>query len=461
MAQPSGWAGRGSLVAEAPSAGIVVLPRASRRERVSAADRWRSIAQVVLDLTAIRDPDDLLKSVVRAVRLLTDADASAVLVPDPGSPERYRFVLDDDDRGARLIRDLVGTDGLAILAAPSPRSRHLDVALPGTAGAHEVLAIGIENQGVLYGTLVLVGGPDGPSLDGEAEAMARTLAAQAAVSLDNTRAHARALALVRELDEANDALRQASEARSRMLANVAHEIRTPLHSILLAARVLREPATARLDRDRTRTLPVTIEDGARHLLALLDDLVDLSRAEISDLRLRVVDTDLAPLLADVRRQVRPLAVAKDIRIRFAEARGVRVAADPVRLRQVLLNLLSNAVKFTPPGGRVRVTVTESAGMVQLRVRDTGSGIAAEDIERAFEPFDRLGRDDVPGGGLGLAIARRIVELHGGRLTVTSLPGPGATFEATIPLAADAKVVRDLVPAGPPSEPVPVAVGTLA
>lgn len=459
MAEPAGRPNRRSVDSEAAPTGIVALRRALPGRRAEAADRWRLTAQTALDLTIIRDPDELMRFVLVAVRLLTNAAATAVLIPNPGSLEGYRVVQDDDDRGARLIRDLIGGDGLARLASPLSRGRLVIGAGPGVPGGHEIVAIRIEAQGQVHGTLVILDAEGGRGLDGEGEAMARTLAAQAAVSVDRARTHERALAAVRELDEANDALSRASQARSRLLANVAHELRTPLHSILLAARLLQEPAVGRLDRDRT--LPVTIEEGGRHLLALLDDLVDLSRADIAELRLQVVDTDLAPLLGDVRRQVLPLAVAKDIRLVVAEAHGIRVAADPMRLRQVLLNLMSNAVQFTPPGGRVRVTATASVGVVHLRVRDTGPGIASEDLERAFVPFERLGRDDVPGAGLGLAISRRIVELHGGCLSATSVADAGSTFHATIPLATRVGAVRDIVLADRAPEPVPQPAGGLA
>jgi signal transduction histidine kinase len=260
---------------------------------------------------------------------------------------------------------------------------------------------------------------------------------------------------VSELDRANAALHEQTAARTRFLASVSHELRTPLHAILVTAQLLADPSLARRDPRRAQGLPAVIEGTGRHVLRLIDDLVDLSRIELHDLRLEVVSLDLGVLLADVEHQVRPLAAEREIRLTMARGTGLRILADPLRLRQVLLNLLANAIKYTPPGGNVRLQLHVRAGILRLSVHDTGIGIAAADLDRAFEPFERLAGSDVPGAGLGLPIARRIMELHGGSLEATSLPGAGSVFTACLPTTVDR------VAPYPPSQSAaqPVAVST--
>ncbi len=259
---------------------------------------------------------------------------------------------------------------------------------------------------------------------------------RAEVGVRDGMAHERALAVVRELEDANAALEAASRTRARFLANVSHELRTPLHAILIAAQLLGDSAASKRDPQRVRTLPATIDRTGRHLLELIDDLIDLARIDLSDLRLHVSTTELAPLLDDVRRQTEPLAEERDIRLAIAGGAAIRVRADPLRLRQVILNLLVNAIKYTPRGGHVRLTVEERAGGLRISVRDTGAGIAPGDLERAFEPFERLEQHETPGAGLGLPLARRIVELHGGTLTARSTRGIGSVFTVHLPASAE-------------------------
>ena len=316
-----------------------------------------------------------------------------------------------------------------------------------------MLAVPITSDGRHHGTLVLIGKPGAVGKAGavaftaEDRSAVSTLAAQAAISLDNALAHQRSLSMVRELDQVNVALQSAADAKSRFLANASHELRSPLHSILLAARILDAQPPDRPADARTRSLPTTIEHSVSHLIGLLDDLADLTRTDLSELRLRVVDTKLAPLLAEVAHQAQPLAEEHGIHLSVGDARGIAVAADPLRLRQVLLNLAWNAIKYTPPGGRVRITATRRGDAVRIRVRDTGAGMTPAEVELAFEPFERLGRSG-PGAGLGLTIARRITEQHGGSLTATSVPGRGSTF--TVEIAAAGRVPAEC-PADRPAD----------
>ncbi len=241
-----------------------------------------------------------------------------------------------------------------------------------------------------------------------------------------------------QLRQAIDELRRASDAKTDFLANVSHELRTPLTSILGFAELLTEGFDGPLNPRQREDLE-TIAANGRHLLELINDLIDISRIEADRLELRPVEVDVAVLLGEVADQLRGLAGQKGIRLIVEAADGpLTVAGDRVRLHQIVLNLVSNAVKFTPGGGIVRMVAVREAGAdvlphaVRIDVRDTGIGIAAADQERVFEKFQRIAGPEHPGTGLGLAIARELAELHGGTLDLESTVGLGSTFSLRLP-----------------------------
>jgi signal transduction histidine kinase len=404
------------------------------------------LLQLILDLTALRDPGEILELAVRETPMVLGVSAVAVRIDRPGAPGGCDVVCDANHRDVAWIEAAVRTDrGIArastgrIPVRVAITGAHLagDTAQP-AGRCRPVLVVPIRSAGRLHGSLVLIDKPGAIGFGLDDRDLAATLAVELAVILDNATAHHHALARLRELDEANTALLRARDDQSRYLRNVLHELRTPLHSIILATQLLDDPAIRRLERERIRSLWMTIEDSGRHLLGLVDDLADVSRDNGPDLGLQLLDTDIGPILDEVRRLVRPLSEAKGLRLAIARGSGIRARLDPLRFRQVLLNLLSNAVKYTQPGGRIQVTAVSRAGCVVIEVRDTGDGMPADAVERAFEPFERLGRVDVDGIGLGLAIARRIAELHGGTLTATSLPGTGSTFILRLPAIRDVR-----------------------
>jgi signal transduction histidine kinase/CheY-like chemotaxis protein len=293
--------------------------------------------------------------------------------------------------------------------------------------------------------------------DADDEGVATALAAQAAVVLENARISARTLELVEELDRANADLRRANDAKSEFLGTVSHELRTPLHSILVAAELVHDPVFGPLTEERARELGATIRGSARHLLALIDDLVDLSRIEADRIEVRPEHVRAATLLKEVSDEIAPIAMAGGVTIEQRCDPDLVILADPLRLRQVLVNLLANAVKFSASGGTARVEAHRTATGVELAVHDTGPGIPDESLARIFEPFERLAGVHVPGAGLGLAIARRLVGLHGGTLDVTSAVGSGSTFTVTLP---DRAAERTTVPVdGPGRDPRPAGART--
>jgi signal transduction histidine kinase len=244
-----------------------------------------------------------------------------------------------------------------------------------------------------------------------------------------------------QLRGAIEELRSASQAKTDFLANVSHELRTPLTAILGFTEVLIRgddgPLNPRQHEDMT-----TVLSSGRRLLALIDDLIDISRIEGNRLELETRPLDLAPLLSGVVEELRALAGAKGIGLTLIPAVDeLTVVGDGVRLHEVFLNLVSNAVKFTQPGGTVRVVagVEASAGgddpQVRIDVIDTGIGVPEDQRERIFEKFHRIAGPEYAGTGLGLSIARELVARHGGKLTVDSTVGLGSRFSVLLPLAA--------------------------
>jgi signal transduction histidine kinase len=179
-----------------------------------------------------------------------------------------------------------------------------------------------------------------------------------------------------------------------------------------------------------------IHAAGQHLLSLINDILDLSKVEAGRMELELADFDLPTALGNTVMLVRERAGRRGITVETVlDGRLGEVRGDERKVRQVTLNLLSNAIKFTPEGGRIEVTAVPGEACVEVSVRDTGVGIAPEDQEKVFEEFRQVGTADkkVEGTGLGLALSRKFVELHGGRIWVTSEIGRGSTFTFTLPV----------------------------
>lgn len=232
----------------------------------------------------------------------------------------------------------------------------------------------------------------------------------------------------REAELARNAAEAASRAKSEFLSALSHEMRTPLQAITGFTELL---GTLDLAEERRRAALGHIAGAASHILSLVDDVLDIARIEAAALPLAVADVALDGLLGDVVELLRPSADEHGVTLDHAGGALV-VRADPRRLRQVLLNLVANGVRYNRPGGWVRVTAAAAGAGVAVRVADSGPGIPAEELDRLFVPFDRLGACDGTGTGLGLVLARGLVEAMGGSLSVRSAPGAGTTMEVRLP-----------------------------
>ena len=243
-----------------------------------------------------------------------------------------------------------------------------------------------------------------------------------------------------DLLEANEELNKASRLKSEFLANMSHELRTPLNAIIGFSEVLLDPELNRVETEKRDQFVGNIHRSGKHLLSLINDILDLSKVEAGRMELQYETLALGPLLQGCVAIVTPLADKKNIRLSVTcDPPHGNLRADAAKVKQILYNLLSNGVKFTPEGGQVSVIASLSDSEARIAVHDSGIGIAPEDQERVFEAFRQIEQGTArqqEGTGLGLALVKRFVELHGGQITLKSSLGHGSSFTFTLPLVDD-------------------------
>ncbi len=361
---------------------------------------------------------DVLERDGRIYRVAAHRDpAKSALVQELCTP----FVPRAESRLAqRLIagESMLSADGAVDLlegAWPAPRYREISWAL----GVGTYMIVPLRARERMVGAMWLVSAEPGRTYTPDDLALAKELAARAAVAVDNAR-------LYRKAQEAN-------RLKDEFLANVSHELRAPLAAILGWARLLRDGKA----KDVPHALDIIVSSGKAQA-KLVGDLLDMARIVSGQLRVDLRPLDLVPEVEAAVEAIRPAADAKSIRLECAfDWTAGLVAGDPERLRQLVGNLLANAVKFTPEGGRVEVRLEREDGWARVLVRDTGEGISSEFLPHVFERFRQAegGTTRRHGGlGLGLPIVRHLAELHGGRVVAESPgAGQGATFTVTLPL----------------------------
>jgi signal transduction histidine kinase/putative methionine-R-sulfoxide reductase with GAF domain len=295
------------------------------------------------------------------------------------------------------------------------------------AGYRALLAVPLVREGHLLGGLTVIRKATGEFAP-EVIDLLRTFATQSALAIQNAR-------LFLEIEDKSRQLEVASQHKSEFLANMSHELRTPLNAIIGFSEVLSERMFGELNEKQAEYLK-DIHASGTHLLSLINDILDLSKIEAGRMELELTDFDLPQAIDNALTLVRERAGRRGIALhQSVEEHLGEIRGDERKVKQVLLNLLSNALKFTPEGGRVEVLARVVDGMAEISVTDTGVGIAAEDQEAVFEEFRQVGTAEkkVEGTGLGLALSRKFIELHGGRIWVASQVSVGSTFTFRIPV----------------------------
>ena len=295
-------------------------------------------------------------------------------------------------------------------------------------GYQSLLAVPLLFEQKIMGALTIYRRETG-SFAPEIVNLLQTFATQSVLAIQNAR-------LFREIEDKSKQIEAANRHKSEFLANMSHELRTPLNAIIGFSEVLGERLFGELNEKQAEYTDDILSSG-RHLLSLINEILDLSKVEAGRMELELATFDLPLAIDNARTFVRERATKHGINLDVTvDERLGDFVGDERKIKQVLLNLLSNAVKFTPEGGRIGINARQADGSVEISVSDTGIGIAPEDQPKIFEEFRQVGSDyahKVEGTGLGLTLAKKFVELHGGKIWVESEVGKGSRFTFTLPI----------------------------
>jgi signal transduction histidine kinase len=429
-------------------------------DKVGQLEALREIGHVV---NSSLDLDEVLTTIVTHAVQLTGTDGGSLLELDTASQAfriRAAFGTTTD-----LLRRLGATHisldnslvGRACLEGLPQMEEDLETAVLDPhlaqlkdAGWRSVLAVPIQHEAEILGALVVRRRSSG-GFSTETAELLQTFAGQSALAIVNAR-------LFGELHRRTGELAVASRHKSEFLASMSHELRTPLNAVIGFSEVLLERMFGDIN-DRQEDYLRDILASGRHLLELLNDILDLSKVEAGRMELDPATFSVRDSLEQSLAQVRERAAAHSVELDLEVDPDVgQVTTDELRFRQVVLNLLSNAVKFSRDGGQVSVRASMEGDDLRIAVSDTGVGIDPADRERIFESFQQAGRarGRTEGTGLGLTLCRRIVELFGGRIWLESELGRGSTFSFTVPLT-DSRADRARAGSLPAEAPLVVVV----
>jgi signal transduction histidine kinase len=413
--------------------------RQSLQQQTATADVLKVISRSTFDLQTV------LQTLIESAAKLCDADTATISREKEGvlyRAEAYGFSREFMDyvkdipikaeRGSVSGRALLEGRVVQVpdvLADPEfayPEGQRL-------GGFRTLLGVPMMREGVPIGVLTLSRSEVRSFTDKQIE-LVTTFADQAAIAIENVR-------LFDEIQDKSRQLEEASQHKSQFLANMSHELRTPLNAILGYTELMADGAYGEPSEKMLGILK-RLEANGRHLLGLINDVLDLSKIEAGQLVLELSDYSVQDIAQTVRSTLEPLAADKKLAFKLELAPGLPPGhGDGRRLTQVLINLVGNAIKFTD-AGEVAIKAEANNGSFHVSVRDTGPGISSADQARLFQEFqqaDNAITKKKGGTGLGLAISKRIIEMHGGRIWVESQPGHGSTFTFTLPVIVERQV----------------------
>ena len=429
----------------------------------SQAKRWEALYRLGAVLDRSLEMEDVYPAFAEAVKALLHCDRIGVVVPEG---EQLRMALSVAEPPVPSYKGAVWTQAKAtavgwVLAHKTPRlvrdlateATYPDEAFIARDGIRATLQLPLVAAGEAVGVFLLDSRTPGAYTERDLELL-DPLAQRLALALQNAHLYAqikhhaeeleqRVEVRTQELQAANLQLEAASRHKSQFLANMSHELRTPLNAILGYAELILDEIYGEVP-ETIRDVLERVDKSGRHLLGLINDVLDLSKIEAGELTLSLNDYSMKEVVHTVLTAVESLAAEKKLTLKVTVAPDLSHGiGDERRIAQVLLNLVGNAIKFTEVG-EVRIQAQASDGAFLVSVSDTGSGIALGEQQKIFEEFQQIDNSITKtkgGTGLGLAIAKRIIEMHGGRIWVESTPGQGSTFSFTVPVRVDRQTER--------------------
>jgi GAF domain-containing protein len=411
-------------------------------ELTQSVEKLTALGEVSQALSSTLDVETVLNTIVSRASQLAGAAGCSIYEYDEGAEQfELRATHNYDAEFVEALRAVPLRKGEGLMGRAAEMREPIqipDITQPGAYqssvrdtlirfGYRALLSVPLLREDQIIGSLSFNRKAPG-EFPPEVVEVLKTFATQSALAIQNAR-------LFHEIADKSRQLEAASQHKSEFLANMSHELRTPLNAIIGFSEVLAQGMFGEINEKQTEYLQDILESG-RHLLSLINDILDLSKIEAGRMELEVSEFDLPQAIQNALTLVRERALRRGIALHHViDDRVADIRADERKVKQVLLNLLSNAIKFTPEGGRIDVRAAPADGLVEVSVTDTGVGIAPEDQESVFEEFRQVGTADkkAEGTGLGLTLSRKFIELHEGRIWVTSQVGVGSTFTFTLPM----------------------------